>query len=277
MYGVDMDVQPVQGRNWSYNAVMKRGDEIPVVAEEVAVQILETRPVAPGFNEALRESSEIVANVDKGFQHYVKYFRDELPVTAAVRIEKAHHGEYGWGVYFEQGRHRSVLAGTLANRSVEEAWEDTMWTACAEWASFGPVLGQSKIHREILWAPDEFTHIFEGSKFGVEYANASEFRKRVMERFVIRTQKFGQAYEWHSHADLDPPKRADYYSYHGAASRRIRISDGPSLWEEGQVVFVPPPSQEVAGRFPQFTFQSGGRAQVGPGEAGTGSGVSAPD
>jgi hypothetical protein len=54
-----------------------------------------------------------------------------------------------------------VLAGTLANRPEEEAWENTLWMACAEWASFEPRLGQSKIHREVVWIPDEFGHIFE--------------------------------------------------------------------------------------------------------------------
>jgi hypothetical protein len=98
--------------------------------------------------------SEIVANVDKGFQHYVKCFRDELPVTAAVRVEKGHHGEHGWGVYFEQGRYRCILAGIVAEHSEEEALEDAMWTAVAEWASFEPTLGKPKIHRETLWAPD---------------------------------------------------------------------------------------------------------------------------
>jgi hypothetical protein len=80
-YGTGMEVDPTQSRNWSYNAVMRRGDEEPVRSEEVAVQIstLENPPVVPGFNEALRESSEIVANVDKGFHYYIKYFRDELP------------------------------------------------------------------------------------------------------------------------------------------------------------------------------------------------------
>jgi hypothetical protein len=150
--------------------------------------------------------------------------------------------------------------------------------ACAEWASFEPVLGQLKIHHETLWAPDEFTHIFEDGAFDEQYVQASDYKKRLMERFATGTQKFGQVYEWHSHADMDPPKRADDYTYHAAASRRIRISDGPSLWEEGQVVFAPPPSQTVAGTSPQSSglFQMGGRVFGGPGEAGTGSSVSAP-
>jgi hypothetical protein len=143
-YGEGMKVEPTQSRNWSYNATMRREGENPVWSEEATVQVstAENPPVVPGFNEALWESSEIVANVDKGSQHYIKFFRDELPVTAAIRVEKGHHGDYGWGVYFEQGRHRRVLAGTVVDRPEEEVWEDTLWTACAEWASFEPVLGR---------------------------------------------------------------------------------------------------------------------------------------
>jgi hypothetical protein len=99
-----------------------------------------------------------------------------------------------------------------------------------------------------------------------------------MDKFALETRKFAQAYEFRSAAEEDPPKRADGYAYHAAASRRILISDGPSLWDEGHVVFVPPSSQPVAGTSLVFDFSSlGGRAQGGPGEAGTGSSVSAPD
>jgi hypothetical protein len=107
--------------------MMGRPGENIDVPGDVAAQIQQNAPVAPGFNEGIRESAEIVANVDKGFEHYIKHFRNDLPVTAAMWVEKGHHGEFGWGVYFEQGRHRCVLAGTLANRP-----EDTLWMACVE-------------------------------------------------------------------------------------------------------------------------------------------------
>jgi hypothetical protein len=154
-----------------------------------------------------------------------------------------------------------------------------MWTACAEWASFEPTLGKPKVHRETLWAPDEFGQIFTGDTFEAEHAAASEYRRAVMDNLALGTRKFAQAYEFPSATEEDPPKRADGYAYHVAASRRIRISDGPSLWEERQVVFAPPSSQSVAGTSPRFDFSSlgGGRAQGGPGEAGTGSSVSAPN
>jgi hypothetical protein len=123
-----------------------------------------------------------VANVDKGFEHYIKHFRKEIPVTASIRIEKGHHGEYGWGVYVGQGRHRCILAGMVANRPEEETWGDTLWTACAELASLEPILGQSLRHVERPWTPDEFKHIFEGGTFDQEFVSASECRKKQMER-----------------------------------------------------------------------------------------------
>jgi hypothetical protein len=94
-----------------------------------------------------------------------------------------------------------------------------------------------------------------------------------MDAFAAGTRKLAQAYEYRSWAEEEPPKWADGYAYHAASSRRIRISDGPSLWEEGQVVFAPPPSQTVAATPLQVVDISqlrGRRVQGGPGEGGTG-------
>jgi hypothetical protein len=218
------------------------------------------------------------------FAHYIERFRNDFPVTAVIRVEKGHQGEYGWGVCFEQGRHRCILAGTVANRPAEEAWEDALWTACAERASSRLVLGQpEKIHVEKLWTPDEFAHMFEEGMYEQQFGIASEYCREQMVRFAVGTQSFGQHYEWHSYADSDPPKRADYHAYHAAASQRIRISDGPSLLDQSQVVFAAPASQEEApGTSPQSAnptvlLQFWGRVFGGPGAAGTGSSVSAPD
>jgi uncharacterized cupin superfamily protein len=65
-----------------------------------------------------------------------------------------------------------------------------MWMACVAWATFEPVLGQPKIHRETLWRPDEFTHIFSGETYAEEYQRASEFRKGMMDSFSSGTHKF---------------------------------------------------------------------------------------
>jgi hypothetical protein len=168
----------------------KPGEDIKV-PDEVMAQV---------FNEGIRDNAEIVASVDKRFVHFIERFRNEMPVTASIRIEKGHHGEYGRGVYFEQGGYRCILAGTVAGRSEEEAWKDTLWTASAEWASFEPVLGKDKVHVEKLWTPYDFTHIFEGGMYDQEYLGASEFRKRQMKRYAAGISKFGQAFEWHSYA-----------------------------------------------------------------------------
>jgi hypothetical protein len=102
----------------------------------------------------------------------IERFRNDIPVTDALKVEKGHHEQYGWGVYFEQGRHRCILAGTVSKRPKDEAWEDTLWTACAEWASFMPRLGQPKIHQENPWTPDEFKHIFEEGTFEQVFGTA---------------------------------------------------------------------------------------------------------
>jgi hypothetical protein len=94
-----------------------------------------------------------------------------------------------------------------------------------------------------------------------------------MDSFAAGTHKFAQPYEYHSWAEEEPPRRADGYAYHAASSRRVRISDGPSLWDEGMVVFAPLPSQTVAGTPLQVVDISslrGRRVQDCPGEGGTG-------
>jgi hypothetical protein len=254
LYGGGLEVVQVPSQKWSFNAAMGKPGEYIGAPDEVVAEIQGNPTGIPGFNEGLRESAEIVVNVDKGFVHFIEQFRNDRAVTASRRVEKGHQGEYGWGVYFEQGRHRCILAGTLSNRP----GEDELWTASAEWANFEPVLGQLKIHQERLWTPEEFAHIFEDETYSREPPRASEFRKRQMDRFMTGIRKFGQGFEWHPRAESDPPKKADYYSYHAAASTRIRVSDGPELWSQGQVVFAPPVSQsETPGTSPQATAQQG--------------------
>jgi hypothetical protein len=150
-----------------------------------------------------------VANADKGFGHYLKYFRSALPATAAVRVESGKHGEYGWCVHFEQGHLRMALAGTVVGSD-----EEAIWTACAEWANFEPVVGQPKIHVEHLWTPDEFGFVFEELHKGLEnsevYQNGSSQVRVQMEKFVAGANKFAQPFEWHGAEDA--PVRANHYS-----------------------------------------------------------------
>jgi hypothetical protein len=246
LYWGGLEVGQISSQKLSFNAAMGKPGEDISVPDEVMAEIQGNPTGRPGFNEGIRERAEIVASADKGFVHFIEQFKKDTGVTASIRVEKGHHGEYGWGVYFEQGRNRCILAGTLANRPEGEAWEDALWTASAELANFEPVLGQNKIHREKLWTPDEFAHIFEDETYSQEYPRAPKFRKRQMDRFITGIRKFGQAFEWHPHAESDNPKTADSYLYHATASRRIRVSDGPILWSHGQVVFAAPVSQSVA-------------------------------
>jgi hypothetical protein len=62
----------------------------------------------------------------------VSHLKPAEPVTADIQVEQGIQGEYGWTVYFEQGRHRCVLAGVISGRPADEALEDVMWKACAE-------------------------------------------------------------------------------------------------------------------------------------------------
>jgi hypothetical protein len=82
-------------------------------------------------------------------------------VIAAMDIEAGKHGDVGWGVHFQQGRHRCVLPGLVLGSSEEDTKEDSRWTACAAWANFEPVLRHCAITsdspprdiRRSLWNP----------------------------------------------------------------------------------------------------------------------------
>jgi hypothetical protein len=104
LYGASLEVIPIQSQKWSFNAAMGRPEEKIDLPDEVA-QDQGSPPNIPDFNDGIRESAEIVANVDKGFVHYIKRFRVDIPVSAVIRVEEGYHGEYG----------------TLANRPEEEA------------------------------------------------------------------------------------------------------------------------------------------------------------
>jgi hypothetical protein len=106
LYNGQMTVIMVPSQEFVYNAVMGRPGEQIVPPMDVTAKLVESSDDARQFNEGIRGSAEIVANADKGFGHYLKYFRADRPVTAAVRVESGKHSEYGWGVYFEQGGHR---------------------------------------------------------------------------------------------------------------------------------------------------------------------------
>jgi hypothetical protein len=73
---------------------MGRPEEKIDLPDDVA-QVQGSPPNIPEFNERIRESAEIIANLDKGFVHYIEKFRQNIPVSAVIRVEKGYHGEYG--------------------------------------------------------------------------------------------------------------------------------------------------------------------------------------
>jgi hypothetical protein len=113
------------------------------------------------YNQELRDSAQLTQNVDKGFTHYLKYFKNNQKVAALMPISRGYQGEYGWGIFFQQGRYTCGLSGTVSGRPAEEALEDVLWTACAEWASFQPRLGECKTHKEMFYFTEECTHFFD--------------------------------------------------------------------------------------------------------------------
>jgi hypothetical protein len=121
---------------------MARPGERPQVLETVALPKPELSQEHVGaHNQQIRESALETQNVCEGFAHYVPHFKPTEPVTAAIQVEQGIQGEYGWAVYFEQERHRRVLAAVDSGRPAEEALEDAIWKACAEWASFQRISG----------------------------------------------------------------------------------------------------------------------------------------
>jgi hypothetical protein len=84
------------------------------------------------YNQELRDSAQFTRNAYKGFTHSLKYFKPDRRVAALMQILQGCQGEYGWGVFFQQGRHRYVISGTVSGRPAEEALENALWTACAE-------------------------------------------------------------------------------------------------------------------------------------------------
>jgi hypothetical protein len=180
------------------------------------------------YNQRLRESAQIVQNVDKGFAHHVKYFRKDSQVSAMMQIEQGRFGEYGWCVFLEQGRHRCVLSGTVSGRPVEEAQEDALWVAWAELVNFEPVVGQLKVHNETFYFPEVCTHFFDEyvdqltdiSKTSICHA-ASEFRRAWILKFCPGVRKYVRPFGLAPLQDV--PERSASYAYHAASSRRFKV------------------------------------------------------
>jgi hypothetical protein len=284
LYAGTMVFTRISSTHWAYIAAMVMEGEEPRIPEEVLLQQPNIQSEeAREYNQGLRESRQIVQNVDKGFAHYIKYFRQDQEVVASMQIERGRFGEVGWGVFCEQGRYRCMLAGTVSGRPEEEIEEDALWVACAEWANFEPVVGKPKIHKETFHFSEACTHFFERGDLSdlSEEAicqSASEFRKGVVDRFCEGVRKFVRPFELFPLHEA-PLDRTTGYVLYAASSRRFQIADGADLWTQGCLSFAPAPSQTVAGTVPdpgslsppgewlvQFEFRVLGR----PGEAGSG-------
>jgi hypothetical protein len=279
-----MTLAKIEGTQWAFNAEMAREGEITMVPPEAVLQRpqLSDEQVRDS-NCYIRECAQEVQNIDKGFAHYLKYFRLDREVRASIQIEKGHFGEVGWGVLFEQGRHRCLLARTVSGKPEDEAVEDALWIACAEWANFELVVGKPKVHQETCFFTEYFTHFSEGdpnlrNMSGTQwYQEASPFRRGIIERFGMGMRSFA-----------NPPtllplsegwERSAEYVARITASRRFQVPDGANWWSCGAPSFVPQPFPKMVGTDPnphgllasaRALLQHGSRVLGGPGGAGTG-------
>jgi hypothetical protein len=89
-----------------------------------------------------------------------------------------------------------------------------------------------------------FEELYKGLENSVVYQNGSPQVRSQMEKFVAAANTFAQPFEWHGAEDA--PVRANHCSYHAEASRPFRVSEGPELWSQGPIVFVPQASPEKA-------------------------------
>jgi hypothetical protein len=194
-----------------------------------------------------------------------------------MQISQGYQGEYGWGAFFQQGRDRCVLSGTVSGRPAEEASEDALWTACAEWASFQPRLGRCKTHKEAFYFTEECTHFFDTHLDSLQdlsgdpvYQNASPFRKELIEKFCQGVQSFAQPFKLLPLSEMEDQRELCYVNS-AASSRRFQIADGANYWSAGPVSFAPPALNQGPGTSPPGAglIQFGGRVFGGPREAGT--------
>jgi hypothetical protein len=229
------------------------------------------------YNQELRDRAQVTRNVDKGFTPYLQYFKPNQEVAALMQISQGYQGEYGWGVFFQQWRHRCVLSGTVSGRPADEALEDVLWTACAEWASFLPRLGECKTHKETFYFTEDCTHFFDiygGHLHDLSgepvYQEASPFRKELIEKFCRGVQSFAESFDVQPLSEMED-KRALCYMNSAVSSRRFQIADGANYWSSRATSFAPPASDEVPGAYPPGAglIQFGGRVLGAPGEAGT--------
>jgi hypothetical protein len=94
----------------------------------------------------------------------VTHFRLRQDIAASILVEEGLQQEFEWSIFFQQGRHRCILAGVVGNRPEEEGLKDALWTAYSLWANFDLVPGKLKSHPETLFFSEACTNFFEGNQ-----------------------------------------------------------------------------------------------------------------
>jgi hypothetical protein len=196
LYGPAMSVAKIPSTHWARNGTTTRPNEQASVFETVILPPTgRDEGIISAHNWAIRDEVQKARNMDKGFSHFVSHYRPYQPVIASFSVEQGLYGEWRWGIFFQQSRHRCIMAGVVSNRPEEEAREDALWTAAPVSASFEPIPGQPKEHPGLPYFPEESTHFFEGN--GLTdlsetelYQNASPYRKALIEDFCRGCQKF---------------------------------------------------------------------------------------
>jgi hypothetical protein len=258
LYSPEMDIVRISSTQWPYDAAMARTGERPQVPATVTLPRPEMSKEQIGaFNQEVRESTLETQNADKGFAHYVSHFKHRELVCAAIHVEQGLQGEYGWAVYFQQGRHRCVLTAVVSGRPSEEVLKDSMWKARAELANFQPMPGIEKEHEEHVYGMNGCTHCFE-DQFQVysEYCQqASPERKWLMEKFAAECAR----------------TRFEFYPSDSLQDRSVRHATNAASYSPGsQTEPVTSPDPGSLCTSGGWLVQFGRRVFGGPGEAGTG-------
>jgi hypothetical protein len=109
----------------------------------------------------IRAEALAAQNVDKGFDRFIRYYKENAPIADTAWMETGCHGEFVWAVY-AQGSHRCQLAGCALDQSKEP---DT-WEALAAFTNCVQTPGKRKSYQAIPsyqeWIRTKFRGVLEG-------------------------------------------------------------------------------------------------------------------
>jgi hypothetical protein len=185
MYGPEIDIQErVEGQEWAMVGSIGRTGEHPEIPfPHRLVHIEELKSSISVIKHQIRESSLQTQNTDQGFDRYIRHFKPDLDVVAAIWVEKGTFGEYAWSVFFRQRNHRWVLCGCVYTQPEEAA----PWEALSAWANFRPTPGQPKSHKAYLFFSKPFAHElaeawdhFEDLPQYPKFSSVSSFQQQKM-------------------------------------------------------------------------------------------------